>query len=117
MGCFAEVGWAWNVKAPDEIIGRRKAAIPSAELVDSFVIFLYGVSNVWLEHLAAWGSAWSAQDFEHVSISLAVDSVACSLSRDEFVNFSIRRLHRLRPRLAHNPQESICNPRRLTTSR
>lgn len=70
MGCFADIGWAWNVKSPVEIIGRRKAAIPSAEFVESFVIFLYGASNVWLEHLAAWGSTWSAQDFEHVSISI-----------------------------------------------
>lgn len=70
MGCFAEVGWAWNVKPPIEIIGSRKAAIPSAEFVESFVIFFYGASNIWLEHLAAWGSAWSPQDFEHVSISI-----------------------------------------------
>ena len=64
MGCFSQLGWAWNVKPP---INTR---IPSAEFVESFVIFLYGASNVWLEHLAAWGDAWSAQDFEHVSISI-----------------------------------------------
>ena len=70
MGCFADVGWAWNVRPPVGIVTARKARIPSAEFVESFVIFLYGASNVWLEHLAAWGSAWSAQDFEHVSISV-----------------------------------------------
>jgi Protein of unknown function (Ytp1) len=26
--------------------------------------------NVFLEHLAAWGGAWTAQDLEHVSISI-----------------------------------------------
>jgi hypothetical protein len=26
--------------------------------------------NVFMEHLAAWGDAWTAQDLEHVSISV-----------------------------------------------
>ncbi|KAK5228786.1 hypothetical protein LTR99_010201 [Exophiala xenobiotica] len=62
MGCFAEYGWAWNA--------RPSSTVPSAEFVESFVIFLYGSTNVFLEHLAAWGAAWSAQDLEHVSISV-----------------------------------------------
>ena len=70
MGCFADMGWAWNVKPPIGVVSARKARIPSAEFVESFVIFLYGASNMWLEHLAAWGKAWTAQDFEHVSISI-----------------------------------------------
>ncbi|KAI9685866.1 MAG: hypothetical protein M1822_004144 [Bathelium mastoideum] len=70
MGCFADFGWAWNVKPTREMVGRRKAALPSAEAVESFVIFLYGISNVGLEHLAAWGSAWTAQDLEHISITI-----------------------------------------------
>ena len=70
MGCFGEMGWAWNVRPPAGMVGSRKAAMPSAEFVESFVIFLYGASNVFLEHLAAWGHAWSAQDLEHVSITV-----------------------------------------------
>ncbi|KAK4935160.1 hypothetical protein LTR10_023723 [Elasticomyces elasticus] len=62
MGCFAEYGWAWNI-APT-------STVPSAEFVESFVLFLYGSTNVFLEHLAAWGKAWTAQDLEHVSISV-----------------------------------------------
>ena len=31
------------------------AWVPSAEFVESFVIFLYGSTNVFLEHLAGWG--------------------------------------------------------------
>jgi hypothetical protein len=38
--------------------------------VESFLIFFYGSTNVFLEHLAAWGSAWSAQDLEHISITI-----------------------------------------------
>ncbi len=70
LGAFADVGWAWNVKPPKEVVGRRRAAIPSAEFTESFVIWLYGCTNVFLEHLAAWGDAWTAQDLEHVSISV-----------------------------------------------
>ncbi|KAL5371383.1 hypothetical protein PMIN06_012832 [Paraphaeosphaeria minitans] len=70
MGAFADFGWAWNVKPPKEVVGRRRAAIPSAEFTESFVIWLYGCTNVFLEHLAAWGDAWTAQDLEHVSISV-----------------------------------------------
>ena len=70
MGCFSEYGWAWNVKPTVTMVGRRKAGVPSAEFVESFVIFLYGSTNVFLEHLAGWGEAWTAKDLEHVSISI-----------------------------------------------
>jgi hypothetical protein len=70
MGAFSDFGWAWNVKPPLEVVGRKRAAVPSAEFTESFVIFLYGCTNVFLEHLAAWGDAWTAQDLEHVSISV-----------------------------------------------
>lgn len=69
LGCFADFGWAWNVKPSRALVGW-KARIPTGEFTESFVIFLYGCSNVFLEHLAAWGEAWSAQDLEHVSISV-----------------------------------------------
>jgi hypothetical protein len=70
MGMFADFGWAWNVKPSREVVGPWRAWIPSGEFTESFVIWLYGISNVFLEHLAAWGDAWSAQDLEHVSISV-----------------------------------------------
>lgn len=70
MGCFVEYGWAWNARPPAGMVSSRKAAVPSAEFVESFVIFLYGFTNMFLEHLAAWGGAWTAQDLEHVSISI-----------------------------------------------
>lgn len=40
------------------------------EGVECLVIFIYGLTNVFLEHLSAWGEGWVAQDFEHVAISL-----------------------------------------------
>lgn len=69
MGCFAEFGWAWNVRPSQSEVGWR-ASIPSAEFTESLVIFLYGCTNVFLEHLGGWGGAWNAGDLEHVSISV-----------------------------------------------
>lgn len=70
MGAFADFGWAWNIKPTRESVAGRRWTMPSAEFTESFVIWLYGVTNVFLEHLAAWGGAWTAQDLEHVSISV-----------------------------------------------
>ncbi|OXV08541.1 hypothetical protein Egran_03694 [Elaphomyces granulatus] len=70
MGCWAEFGWAWNVKPPRALVGKWKARIPTGEFMESFLIFLYGSTNVFLEHLAAWGQTWSAIDLQHISISI-----------------------------------------------
>ncbi|PIG85786.1 integral membrane protein [Aspergillus arachidicola] len=70
MGCWADLGWAWNVKPSSDIVGKWKAKIPTGEFTESFVIFLYGASNMFLEHLTSWGGKWSATDLEHVSISI-----------------------------------------------
>ena len=70
VGCWADLGWAWNKKPSASVVGSWKAKVPSGEFVESFVIFLYGITNVFLEHLSSWGGAWSATDLEHVSISV-----------------------------------------------
>jgi hypothetical protein len=70
IGCWADLGWAWNKKPTASIVGQWKSKVPSAEATESFVIFLYGVTNVFLEHLSNAGQAWSATDLEHVSISV-----------------------------------------------
>ncbi|KFY92301.1 hypothetical protein V498_05053 [Pseudogymnoascus sp. VKM F-4517 (FW-2822)] len=67
IGCFAEFGWAWNLKPSN--LKMRTTSI-SMEAVECSVIFLYGITNVFLEHLSAWGGEWVPQDFEHVAISL-----------------------------------------------
>jgi len=69
LGSFADFGWAWNLKPTRSEVGW-KARVPTSEFVESFVIFLYGCIDGFLEHLAAWGDAWTAGDFEHVSIAL-----------------------------------------------
>ena len=70
MGCFADLGWAWNVKPGASVVRSKKARVPSAEFTESFVIWLYGTTNVFMEHIAAWGKPWTAMDLEHVSITI-----------------------------------------------
>ncbi|KAL5340572.1 hypothetical protein BJX70DRAFT_101128 [Aspergillus crustosus] len=69
IGAWADLGWAWNKKPPAAVVGW-KAKVPSGEFVESFVIWLYGVTNVFLEHLSGWGGEWTAADLQHVSISV-----------------------------------------------
>ncbi|KAF4453746.1 hypothetical protein F53441_3639 [Fusarium austroafricanum] len=65
-GSFGELGWAWNVR-PRKVPQKW---CPSAEFVESFLIFFYGSTNIFLEHLGGWGGAWTAQDMEHISITV-----------------------------------------------
>ncbi|KAL0936701.1 uncharacterized protein CTRU02_208916 [Colletotrichum truncatum] len=65
-GSFGELGWAWNVR-PKRADGKWR---PSAEFVESALIFVYGSTNIFLEHLGNWGGAYSAQDLEHISITV-----------------------------------------------
>ncbi|KAF3934270.1 hypothetical protein ABW19_dt0201896 [Dactylella cylindrospora] len=69
LGCFADLGWAWNVKPDASMVGKFRGNIKSAEMVESALIFTYGITNVWLEHLGGWGEAWHMGDLEHVSIA------------------------------------------------
>ena len=69
MGAFTEFGWAWNNRPNHPVVAKWKTVVPSAEFTESFVIWLYGASNVFLEHLNAWGRAWAPSDFEHLSIT------------------------------------------------
>jgi hypothetical protein len=70
MGAFAEFGWAWNLRPSHPAVAKWKTRVPSAEFVESFIIWLYGVSNVFLERLGSDDNSWSPQQFEHVSITV-----------------------------------------------
>ncbi|KAL2024767.1 hypothetical protein VTK56DRAFT_5588 [Thermocarpiscus australiensis] len=65
-GSCGELGWAWNVRP--KRMGQKWR--PSAEFVESALIFFYGSTNIFLEHLGGWGGEWSAQDLEHISITV-----------------------------------------------
>jgi hypothetical protein len=57
---------AWNVRPRQ--VGQKWR--PSAEFVESALIFFYGSTNIFLEHLGNWGGEYSAQDLEHISITV-----------------------------------------------
>lgn len=65
-GSFGDLGWAWNVR-PRSASSKWR---PSAEFVESALIFFYGSTNVFMEHLGHWGGKWHPQDFEHLSITI-----------------------------------------------
>jgi Protein YTP1-like, C-terminal len=61
------LGWAWN-RTP----ARRSHSykIPSTEAVESFVIFFYGATNVWMERFGAVpGSPFTTKQIQHISIA------------------------------------------------
>lgn len=82
MGCFAHLGWAWNLKPTTDFRNWKNSI--TMEGVECFLILVYGVSNVFLEHLSAWGGEWTAQDFEHVAISVLFIGGGLVSSYDSF---------------------------------
>ncbi len=57
---------AWNLRP--KYPGQKWC--PSAEFVESALIFFYGSTNIFLEHLGGSSSEWSAQDMEHLAITV-----------------------------------------------
>ncbi|KAI0772011.1 hypothetical protein BD413DRAFT_474817 [Trametes elegans] len=65
LGSFSELGWAWN-RAP-----RHHGKYPTAEFVESLVIFLYGISNTWMERFGAQpGDPYTTKQIQHISIAV-----------------------------------------------
>ncbi|KAI1808675.1 hypothetical protein F4811DRAFT_559066 [Daldinia bambusicola] len=65
-GSFGELGWAWNVRPKQSSQKWR----PTAEFVEGALIFTYGSTNIFLEHLGNAGKEFSPQDLEHISITV-----------------------------------------------
>jgi hypothetical protein len=60
LGVFADRGWAWN-----RVDNGSKF---SFEMIECVLIFTYGITNTWLEHLGE-SEAWTHKDFEHASLA------------------------------------------------
>lgn len=60
LGAFANRGWAWN-----RLDG---ASGYSFEMIESCLIFVYGITNTWMEHFGQ-DSAWTHKDLEHASLA------------------------------------------------
>lgn len=67
LGAWAEYGWAWN-RRPQR---NTSSLVPTAEMVECFVIWLYGATNTWMERFgAAPGSPYSVKQVQHISIAV-----------------------------------------------
>lgn len=65
LGSFADIGWAWN-RLPSE-------DHYTAEFVESFVIFLYGATNTWMERFDAKpGDPFTTKQIQHISIAVRI---------------------------------------------
>jgi hypothetical protein len=60
FGAFANRGWAWN-----RIDGGSRF---SFEMIECGLIFTYGITNTWLEHIGQ-DPEWTHKDFEHASLA------------------------------------------------
>lgn len=80
MGAFADRGMAWNTlpivktkkgKVIPSLSGARSGwlNLPSMEFVECALIFIYGCSNVFMEHLGNKDGVWSHKDLQHTSIA------------------------------------------------
>ncbi|KIJ20127.1 hypothetical protein PAXINDRAFT_68792 [Paxillus involutus ATCC 200175] len=63
LGSHSEMGWAWNISPIGNTI--------SAEFVESAVIFLYGITNTWMERFGAHpGDPYTTKQVQHISIAV-----------------------------------------------
>ncbi|KAK0535605.1 hypothetical protein OC834_001470 [Tilletia horrida] len=64
IGAYADHGWAWNARP-------KSSKVPSAEFVESLVIFTYGATNTWMERFGAKpGEPYSVKQVQHISIAV-----------------------------------------------
>lgn len=69
LGAFADLGWAWNRQPIVSDKGGSTAV--SAEFVECFVIFFYGVTNTWMERFeASSGDPYTVKQVQHISIAV-----------------------------------------------
>ncbi|KAG8699325.1 hypothetical protein FRC08_005371 [Ceratobasidium sp. 394] len=62
LGAWSDRGWAWN---------RTTTKRVSAEMVESFVIALYGATNTWMERFGAKpGDPYTTKEIQHISIAV-----------------------------------------------
>lgn len=70
LGSFSELGWAWN-----RIPVTHRKNVPTAEFVESLVVFLYGISNTWMERFGAKaGDPYTTRQVQHISIAVSLST-------------------------------------------
>lgn len=95
FGIGQSYGWSWNnviiasaSKDKDNLWNKLwpKGTI-TMEFIESFLIFFYGSTNIFLEHLAGHGGAWTTKDLQHVSIAfLYIGAGLCGILLEVYLN-------------------------------
>ncbi len=94
-GALSKSGLAWNkaVIFKNQVNTRSiwykltPHGMITMEGYESFLIFFYGTTNVFLEHLASPGGAWVAKDLQHVSIAfMYIGSGLCGLITEHILS-------------------------------
>ncbi|KAJ7368171.1 cytoplasmic protein [Mycena albidolilacea] len=63
LGWCSERGWSWN-RAPS-------SGYPTAEMVESTLVFLYGATNTWMERFGANpGDPFTTKQIQHIGIAV-----------------------------------------------
>ncbi|KAJ7336968.1 hypothetical protein DFH08DRAFT_925527 [Mycena albidolilacea] len=97
LGWYSERGWAWN-RAPS-------AGYPTAEMVESTVIFLYGATNTWMERFSASpGDPFTTKQIQHIGIAVSHHfSILCMAVESKTVRKWLSTL-------GTDPSESVSEP-------
>lgn len=70
LGAWAKYGWAWNPLPINPKTGQPKNFV-SAEMVESAVIFTYGITNTWMERFGAHpGDPYTTKQIQHIGIAV-----------------------------------------------
>ncbi|AET38209.1 Tvs1p Ecym_2486 [Eremothecium cymbalariae DBVPG len=96
-GAWSSYGWAWNKtlylksdNTDNTSLGYRfftPRGTITMEAVESFLIFFYGSTNIFLERLANPHGKWAAKDLQHVSIAfMFIGSGLCGLIAEHRLN-------------------------------
>ncbi|SCU77983.1 LANO_0A01772g1_1 [Lachancea nothofagi CBS 11611] len=111
-GCGASNGWAWNkhttqAHPSNALQNWRRLILPygsviTVEFIESFLIFFYGSTNVFLEHLSNEDGHWHAKDLQHVSIAFMY--IGCGLCGliTEYKLSEWRNQHSVNDRIPHS---------------
>jgi len=94
-GALSKSGLAWNKAVVFKNQVHTKSiwykltphGMITMEGYESFLIFFYGITNIFLEHLAAPSGPWVAKDLQHVSIAfMFIGSGLCGLITEHILS-------------------------------
>jgi hypothetical protein len=94
-GCLSKSGLAWNKcvifknQVDHQSLWYRwmPQGMFTMEFYESFLIFFYGSTNIFLEHLASPGGIWDAKDLQHASIAfMYIGAGLCGLITEKILS-------------------------------